>query len=279
LDRGLSNRLYMVVSAFGTNFSKPRGIAVSRDGLRVAVADTARRRVCVFGVTPVTGVLIPQSAFGAYGTGAGQFNDPMAVAFGPAGEIYVADSEQSGVCNNRVQIFTAAGAYQDTFGSAGDGDGQFNRLLGIGMAGDGTLYAADGTNNRVQSFVAGTTHDRNFGSAGTAAGQFNRVWDAQPGVGGLLYVADFYNQRIQVLTTATMPDITVVGVYSNAGSLGAFNLPQCAVPARTTTCCMWPIPTIAGSSGSRSRWMRMAMAWTMSGRPCMDTIQTILPMP
>lgn len=229
--RELTNRWYTLGSSIDTNFSKPRGIAVSRDGTRVAVADTAYRRVRIFSVNPTNGVLTALFMFGSNGTAPGQFNDPMAVAFGTAGEIYVADSQQSGTCNNRVQIFDAAGVFQQTYGSAGSGDGQFNRLLGIGMGRDGTLYAADGANHRVQAFTSGSSFAGKFGANGTIVGKFNRVWDTQSGVGGLLYVTDFYNDRIQVLNASNPAVMAVVGVYSNAGMLGAFNLPQSAAPA------------------------------------------------
>lgn len=231
-DRALTNRLFVLGAAtYNTNFSRPRGIAVSRDGARVVVADTANRRVRVFSVNSTNGVLTSLFMFGSYGTNTSQFNDPIAVAFGLAGEIYVADSQQSGTCNNRVQVFSAAGVFQQTYGSAGSGDGQFTRLLGIGMGADGTLYAADGANHRVQAFSSGTTYAGQIGSYGTALGQFNRVWDAQPGVGGLVYAADLYNKRIQILNAANPSAMSVVGAYTDAGSLGAFNLPQCAVPA------------------------------------------------
>lgn len=231
-NRALTSRLYVLGSSSDTTiFNNPRGIAVSPDGARLAVADTANRRVRVFSVNPTNGVLTSQLIFGSYGSDPNQFHDPMAVAFDAAGQIYVADSQQAGLCNNRVQIFSSNGVFQQTFGSAGSGDRQFGYLLGIGMAANGTLYAADGTNNRVQVFTGGTTYAGQFGTFGTAPGQFYRVWDAQPGVGGLLYVTDFYNNRIQVLNATNPAAITVVGVYSNAGSLGAFNLPQCAVPA------------------------------------------------
>lgn len=230
-DRALTNRLFMLGGGSDTNFSKPRGVAVSRDGVRLAVADTARQRVRVFAVNPTNGVLSALATFGSYGTETSQFNDPIAVAFGLAGELYVADSQQSGTCNNRVQVFNADYSFNQQFGIAGSLEGQFNRLLGIGMGGDGTLFAADGANHRVQSFVAGATYAGKLGVYGTAPGQFNRVWDAQPGVGGLLYAADLYNKRIQVLDVSNPYSIKAVGVYSNAGALGAFNLPQSAAPA------------------------------------------------
>ncbi len=229
-DRDLSVRLFMMGGAFGTNFSRPRGIAVTRDGSRLAVADTANRRVLVFSVDPVTGVFSNLFQFGSYGTAAGQFNDPIAVAFKPTGEIVVADSQQSGTCNNRIQIFSTTGSFVSTFGSAGSGVGQFNRLLGLGIGADGSFYAADGVNNRIESFDNAASFTWQFGSSGSALGEFNRVWDAQPGLANYVYVTDFYNNRIQVVRTSSPR--AVVGVYSNAGPvLGAFNLPQSACPA------------------------------------------------
>lgn len=230
-DRGLNSQLFVLGVAGGSEFGKPRGIAVSRDGLRVAVADTSKRRVRVFSVNPANGALTSLFNFGAYGTNSGAFNDPMAVAFGASREIYVADSQQSGTCNNRVQIFETNGVFRGTFGTAGAGDAEFNRLLGVGMGEDGVLYAADGVNHRVQAFAGGTNFAWEFGALGTLTGEFNRVWDAQPGVAGRLYVTDFYNKRIQVLNTANAPVIAVAANYTNAGTLGVFNLPESAAPA------------------------------------------------
>ena len=222
-DRMLTNRLSIFGSTTPTEFSNPSGIAVSRDGTRVAVADTLKYRVRVFSVTPA-GVLVPLFAFGSNGSGEGQFNAPMAVAFDVAGNIYVADSKASGLGNNRVQVFGADGAFQQTFGAAGTGDGEFGRLLGLSLGADGTLYAADSpsatsdlAHNRIQAFAGATL--------------FNWPWDVQPGVGGLLYVTDMNNRRIQVLNIRSAPAISVVGMITNAGVQGVFNLPRSAVPA------------------------------------------------
>lgn len=228
-DRALSTRMSVFGSPTPTEFHNPAGIAVTRDGTRLAVADTLNNRIRLFTVTPLTGTLVPVLAFGATGTNTTQFNNPMAVAFGATGDIYVADSKAVGLGNNRVQVFSGSGEFLRTFGAAGTGDGQFGRLLGIGIGPDGELYAADGPNNRMQTFAAGTTFDWKYGASGSSAGQFNWVWDAQPGVGGLLYVTDLNNNRIQILNT--QPTRSVAGMITNAGSLGNFSLPRSAAPA------------------------------------------------
>ncbi|MEI6167653.1 MAG: S8 family serine peptidase [bacterium] len=234
-DRALTTRKFVLGAtsgAAGTNFGFPRGLAVTRDGTRVAVADTGNSRVRLFSVNPVSGTLSSLFDFGSNGTNDGQFNRPMAVAFGSADEIYVADSDQSAaVCNNRVQVFNSNGVFQSTFGTAGSNPSEFQRLLGVGMGADGTLYAADGMNNRVQAFTAGSTFAWEFGTSGTGVGQFNRVWDAQPGLNKMLYVCDSYNNRIQVVNLAGAPSVAVSGVFTNAGSLGVFNFPQSAAAA------------------------------------------------
>lgn len=234
-DRALTTRKFVLGATSGvaaTNFGFPRGVAVTRDGTRLAVADTGNSRVRLFAVNPVSGALSSLFDFGSNGTNTSQFNRPMAVAFGSADEIYVADSDQSAsVCNNRIQVFSSNGVFQSTFGTAGSNPSEFQRLLGVGMGADGTLYAADGVNNRVQAFSSGSTFAWEFGTGGTGVGQFNRVWDAQPGLNRLLYVTDSYNNRIQVVNLAGAPSVAVSGVFSNAGTLGTFNFPQSAASA------------------------------------------------
>ena len=59
--------------------------------------------------------------FGSYGTGDGQFDEPLGICV-LNDKIYVADSE-----NNRVQIFTPSGTYLDKFGTSGTSSGQMDR--------------------------------------------------------------------------------------------------------------------------------------------------------
>ncbi len=230
-DRALMNRRSILGATASPEFKKPAGIAVSRDGTRVAVADTLNYRVRVFSVTLATGTLVPLFNFGEYGTNVAQFNAPLAVAFGPSGDLFVADSKAVGLGNNRLQVFDANGGFLREFGVAGTGDGEFGRLLGVGVGPGGELYAADGPNNRVQALTAGTAFDWAYGTSGASAGQFNWAWEAQPGFGGLLFVTDLYNNRIQILNTRSAPAVSFVGAITNAGALGSFNLPRGAITA------------------------------------------------
>lgn len=229
-NRALTSRMSIYGSVSPSEFSKPAGIAVSRDGSRVAVADTLNYRVRVFSVNPVSGVLTPLFNFGSQGTSEATFQAPLGVAFNPAGDIYVADSLAVGVGNNRLQVFDSSGGFLRTFGEYGTNAFQFTRLLGVGVGQDGTVYAADGQDNRVKSFAADDTFNWAYGTNGAAAGQFNWMWDAQPGMGSLLYLADLNNNRIQIMNTS--PVRSVVGVVTNTGlPLPTFYLPRGVAPS------------------------------------------------
>ena len=65
------------------------------------------------------------------------------------GNLYVTE-----LGNNRVQEFSAAGAFITTFGSAGSGNGQFNGPHAVAVNSSGTVYVADTGNNRMEEWAA-----------------------------------------------------------------------------------------------------------------------------
>ncbi len=73
---------------------------------------------------------------------------PADVATDAAGNVYVADTG-----NDRIQKFTAAGAYLTQWGSAGSGSEQLNGPRGVAADGGGNVYVADTSNDRVQKFA------------------------------------------------------------------------------------------------------------------------------
>ena len=52
--------------------------------------------------------------------------------------------------NNRIQKFSADGDFLTSYGTPGQGNGEFYRPSGVTVDGDGYIYIADWGNNRVQ---------------------------------------------------------------------------------------------------------------------------------
>jgi len=134
--------------------------------------------------------------WGSYGAGNGQFNFPRGVAADSAGNVYVADA-----ANNRIQKFTASGAYITQWGSYGSGNGQFHDPNGVAVDSAGNVYVADSNNQRIQKFAADGTYISQIGSAGSGNGQLYYPEGVAVDTVGNVYVADSNNQRIQKFTS------------------------------------------------------------------------------
>lgn len=76
------------------------------------------------------------------------FYFPTNAALSPEGEVYVAD----GYGNARIHKFSAAGDLMFSWGSPGDGPGQFHVPHGIAIDRNGTVFVADRENSRIQCF-------------------------------------------------------------------------------------------------------------------------------
>jgi tripartite motif-containing protein 71 len=148
-------------------------------------------------------------AWGARGSGDGQFARTSDVAVAPDGTVYVADSG-----NHRIQRFSADGAFLGVWGSGGSGNGQFNYPSGVAVAPDGTVYVADTGNHRIQRFNASGTLLGAWGSEGSGDGQFSRPADVAVAPDGTVYVADTGNYRIQRFSATG----TFLGAWGSEGS-------------------------------------------------------------
>jgi len=141
-------------------------------------------------------IIQPDVTFGRYGTNAGEFIDPLAVAFGPHNRLYVLDAG-----NSRVQILDRMGRALAAFGAPGSASGQFIAPESLAISARGTVAVADTGNNRVQLFDADGKFLKSWGAYGTASGQFR----APRGVAitnDRVLVADTQNQRVQVFNHA-----------------------------------------------------------------------------
>jgi hypothetical protein len=119
---------------------------------------------------------VPGGVFGSVGSGTGEFTRPMGIAVNEAtSKVYVADSE-----NNRVEWFSAAGAYQGQFDGSAPGAEVFNGPENVAV--DNSAGPSGG-----DVYVAATGGTRNSGNVidkfDAAGGFLGRVETSSSGAG------------------------------------------------------------------------------------------------
>lgn len=188
-------------------WAAPYGVDVESDGT-VWVADTGNHRVV--GLHPDGS----ETVIGEQGTDDGQFTTLGfgSLAIAPDGTIHVVDNG-----NFRIQSFDPDGAFLTSFGSEGDGDGQFTRAIGIAVDGDGQVYVTDDGRPEVQVFTADGTFVRSFGTGGEEPGQFLHPTGIDVAPGGQVWVADYEAQRVQLFSA----DGEFVAEYASPGAAGS----------------------------------------------------------
>ena len=162
---------------------------------RVWVADFGNQRVQLFG-SDGSSLL----AFGARGSGPGQFNDPCGIAVGPSDLVFVADT-----WNGRVQVFNDKGSWQREWG------GDFFGPRGIAVDAGGAVFVADTGNGRVVRFDGFGHKEAEWGTA-KGPGKLADPQGLAVGNDGSVYVADNGNGRVAIFDR-------------NGGFLRAFEVP------------------------------------------------------
>jgi DNA-binding beta-propeller fold protein YncE len=138
----------------------------------------------------------------------GFFNRPSAVAIGPSGNIYVADT-----WNFRIQVFTADGNFVRSWGSRAElGTGApieprdgFWGPRSVALDADENVYVADTGNKRVRVYTRDGIWLRDIGSGGNGEGQLDEPSGLVISPDGLLWVADTWNRRISVFNLDGSP--------------------------------------------------------------------------
>jgi sugar lactone lactonase YvrE len=202
---------YNQVPDYGT-FIGPKGVAIDSvsDTPGFWVADSGHNKIIK--ISNVTGQLL------ANATGApGGLKMPTGCAVNGSGYLYVSDTS-----NNRIVVFSKSGAYVDSWGGLGTGDGQFNSPAGIAINSIGNVFVGDMGNNRVQVFESDGTYLDQWGVNGVGNGQFKGASGVAIDSQDNVYVTDFGNNRIQKFTS-TGDYITQWG--SGGSTAGLFNVP------------------------------------------------------
>ena len=127
------------------------------------------------------------------------FNRPNAVAFGPAGQIFVSD----GYGNQRVVEFTPEGKFVRIFGARkGKGDGEMAMVHGVAVDAQGRVYATDSDNQRVVVFDAQGKFLKNIAIPGRG-GSFMAA-------DGTLYISDVNSGAVAIMKNDQIVDVIKV---------------------------------------------------------------------
>lgn len=171
---------------------RPTGIACNADTIWVAETGAHRIRVLRPGGLPAT--------IGQRGSGDGQFNFPVALAFSGA-TLFVGDT-----LNFRIQELDAAsGRFLRAFGGLGDAAGDTPRLKGLAIDGAGNVWASDAHLDSVSLYNPAGMLLLSLGGTGSAPGEFAFPAGIAAHPDGRVAVADALNRRVQVFRLLPAP--------------------------------------------------------------------------
>lgn len=249
-----------LLSAGGPGFSGPVSLALGPDGLLHVASRANPNQPEAVRVTRCTFEGDYIGEFCGWGEAPGQFIWVTAIAFGPDGNLYLADEN-----THRISRFTLEGKFLGHWGEFGIGSGQMNRPSGMAFAPDNTLVIADSLNHRVQRFTVDGSPLAAWGTYGSEPGQFNMPWGVAVDSGGAVYVSDWRNDRVQKFD----PDGRFLAEFDGKSGGDGFARPNgLAVGGGRIYVCDWwndrvqvldadgcVIDTLIGHSGT-SKWAR-----------------------
>jgi DNA-binding beta-propeller fold protein YncE len=175
-------------------------VAVASNG-EVLIADTGSGRIVK--LAPAGAALAAWSAPATRGHQPAQggpiaapaFREPLAVASGTGGVLYVVDTG-----NDRVDELDAQGALVASWGGAGAAPGHFEDPDGIAVDRAGDVFVSDGVLDRVQEFSRDGSLLAAWGRAGSGPGELSEPTGLAVDCHGAVLVADTGNNRVQLFT-------------------------------------------------------------------------------
>jgi tripartite motif-containing protein 71 len=143
----------------------------------------------------------PLAHWGSFGSGPGQFMNPIGIAVDHQGDIYVAEE-----ANPRVQKLSPLGQPIAQWGSLGSGPGQFNMPYDLVLDASGNVYVSEPNpfnpgNDRIQKFSPTGAPLAQWGSPGPGPGQFDNPTGLAVDSKGNVFVVDSGNNRIEELSS------------------------------------------------------------------------------
>ncbi|MDE3069156.1 MAG: NHL repeat-containing protein [Acidobacteriota bacterium] len=174
---------------------EPLGVAVTPEG-DVIVADALAGSVVELSQHGET-LAVWRRALAPGFAGAVTFKDPRAVAVGPRGAIYVADSG-----NHRVVVLGPHGSPLADWGTGGAGPARMRAPAGIAVAASGEVFVTDGSLDRIQAISPDGRLLAVWGLEGSQPGALSDPAGVALDCHGDLLVADSANNRVQVFVGA-----------------------------------------------------------------------------
>lgn len=149
------------------------------------------------------------STIGQAGSGNAQFYDPVGVAVGSGGVIYVSDAS-----NVRIQQLDAAGNFIRSW-NTGVGGAAFSGLAGIATAPDGSVWVAEVTAKRLQHFSATGAYIEQITGFGS-----NSPTDVAVSSSGIVYALNNATNEVWYYSGTTKK-----GAFGGSGSIdGKFSV-------------------------------------------------------
>lgn len=194
VDVRTTTKSYSGQNNLGWKLRQPTSVTVDPAGLHLTTTTEYTESGEVETTSPPAGNSqaayppVYQSAF----DGQGQFalNEPQGIAVDSSGDVWVADQN-----NNRLEKFSSAGTFLESYGSLGSGNEQFNEPSGVAInETTGDVYVSDFKNNRIQELTLSGQFVARFGTSGEGA--VKEPTGIAVDEAGDVWVADYGHHRV-----------------------------------------------------------------------------------